>query len=723
MKQIVQNLKNGTTQLIESPCPLVKDDCLLIATRSSVLSVGTEKMLVEFGRSSYLSKAKQQPDKVKQVLDKIKTDGIISTYDAVINKLNELKVLGNCNAGVVINVGKSVEGFVTGDRVVSNGPHAEVVCVPKNLCVKIPDNVSYEEAAFAVLGSIALQGIRLSKPNLGERYIVYGTGLIGLLAIQILIANGCHVLGVDYNESRLNLAQKFGAAVTNLNDEHNLLSHASSFTNGYGADGVIITAATTSNLPVQHAAQMCRKRGRIVLIGSTGLKLYREEFYNKELTFQISSSYGPGRYDPNYEEKGQDYPFGYVRWTAQRNIQSVLEVMSTNKIQVKPLITHRFQFDEAIKAYEMILEGKEPYIGVVLNYKHDVNAEIPVKIDLFEKPGVKKSPKNEDAANKQVRIGFIGAGNFSSQVLLPAIKNNDAELKIIASSKGLSAAIMGKRFGFAAAASKAEEVFDDQTINTVFVTTRHDSHADYTLQALKAGKNVFVEKPLCLTEQELESIIAYQKEKEGFLEKEKPILMVGFNRRFSPFARHMKKLISNIDEPKSLIITVNAGTVPAEQWTQDKQIGGGRIIGEGCHFIDLARFLVGQPICGYTVNFLRDKKISYCNDTVSFTLEFSDGSIAAVHYFANGHKLYPKERVELFCAGRILVLDNFRRLVGYGWPEFKKSRSLKQDKGHQAEVGAFIDAVKKGHTAPVPFDELIEVSRVSLAIAGRCIQG
>ncbi len=722
MKQIVQSLKDGTTQLIESPSPSVKEDCLLIATRSSVLSVGTEKVLVEFGRSSYLSKAKQQPDKVKQVLDKIKTDGVISTYDAVKNKLNELKVLGNCNAGVVIGIGRNVEGFSIGDRVVSNGPHAEVVCISKNLCVKIPTAVSDEEAAFAVLGSIALQGIRLSKPTLGERFVVYGTGLIGLLAIQILIANGCHVLGIDYDESRLGLAERFGAQVVNLSVGHNLLSSSSCFSNGCGADGVIITASTTSSQPVQQAAQMCRKRGRIVLIGATGMKLYREEFYNKELSFQVSSSYGPGRYDPTYEDKGQDYPFAYVRWTARRNIQAVLELMSTNKIQVKPLITHRYQFDEALRAYEMILEAKEPYIGVVLQYKYWENAEMPVKIDLFEKQGPQISSKAVDHAHKQVRIGFIGAGNFSSQVLLPAIKKNDVELKIITSSKGLSASIVGRRFGFAAAASKAEEVFGDQTINTVFITTRHDSHAHYTLRALKAGKNVFVEKPLCLTEQELESIIAFQKEKEAVVENEKPILMVGFNRRFSPFARQMKTLTSNLDEPKSLIITVNAGHVSAEHWTQDQQVGGGRIIGEACHFIDLARFLVNQSICGYTVNFIGDKRIGCGKDTVSFTLKFSDGSIATVHYFANGHKLYPKERVELFCAGRILVLDNFRQLVGYGWPAFKKTRRLKQDKGHQEEVDTFINAIKKGLNAPIPFEELIEVSRFSLAIAGRCVQ-
>lgn len=710
IKQILQNLKNGQMELIKVPCPIVKPGHLLVKTAFSVISVGTERMLVEFGKANYLSKAKQQPDKVKQVLDKLKTDGILSTLNSIQAKLDQPLPLGYSNAGTVIEVGKGVDNFNIGDRVITNGPHSEVVCVPKNLCAKIPEEVNDEEAAFTVLASIALQGVRLAQPTLGENFVVTGLGLVGLLVVQILIAQGCQVLAIDFNKDRLGLARRFGAQIVDLSKGEDPISGGLTFSKGRGVDGVVITASTKSSKPVHQAAQMCRKRGRIVLVGVTGLELSRADFYEKELTFQVSCSYGPGRYDKEYEIKGHDYPFGLVRWTEQRNFEAVLQMMKEKRLNILPLISHRFPFEGADEAYKLI-SSKESSLGIVLQYTSKKEKEPK---DLFSRNII--LAHKEDIPGKPVEpvVGVIGAGNFTSHTLLPALKKIKARLKVIASSGGVSGTHLGKKYGFEESTTDVDKIFNDPEINVVFITTRHNSHAQFVCQALEAGKNVFVEKPLSINKDGLEKVIESYKKTRG---ENNPILMVGFNRRFAPHIQKMKSLLDAINEPKSFIITVNAGQIPADHWTQDTDVGGGRIIGEGCHFIDLMRFLVGHPISKIKTTMIGSSSdLDVRNDKVTFTLTFTDGSFGTVHYLANGHKSFPKERVEVFCGGEILALDNFRVLRGYGWPGFKTMRLLRQDKGHNEEISNFFEAVKKGNAVPISAEEIFEVTRVSFKI-------
>jgi predicted dehydrogenase/threonine dehydrogenase-like Zn-dependent dehydrogenase len=710
MKQILQNLKTGKTELMEVPCPIVKPGHLLIETAFSVISAGTERMLVEFGKANYLSKAKQQPDKVKQVFDKLKTDGILSTLNSVQAKLDQPLPLGYSNAGTVIEVGKGVDNFNIGDRVISNGPHSEVVCVPKNLCAKIPEGVSDEEAAFTVLASIALQGVRLARPTLGENFVVTGLGLIGQLVVQILIAQGCQVLAIDFDKDRLGLAKRFGAETVDLSKGEDLISKGLAFSKGQGVDGVIIAASTKSSEPVHQAARMCRKRGRIVLVGVTGLELSRADFYEKELTFQVSCSYGPGRYDKEYEIKGQDYPFGLVRWTEQRNFEAILQMMQDKRLNVLPLISHRFPFEKAEAAYKLI-SSRESSLGIVLQYSLKKEKESK---DLFSRNIILVQSKNAEKNPIEPVIGMIGAGNFTNQVLLPALKKTNVRLKSIASSGGVSGTYLGKKYGFEQSITDVDRIFNDPEINVIFITTRHNSHAQFVCRALEAGKNVFVEKPMAITLEELEKVIEIYNNSR---KQNSPTLMVGFNRRFAPHIVKMKSLLDTIKEPKSFIITVNAGQIPADHWTQDPKVGGGRIIGEGCHFIDLMRFLVGHPITGVKSTVIGNySKVEPRSDKITFTMTFADGSFGTVHYLANGHKSFPKERVEVFCAGRILSLDNFRVLRGYGWPGFKKMRLLRQDKGHAAEIQKFIEAIKEGKKAPISAEEIFEVTRVSFEI-------
>jgi len=710
MKQILQNLKTGKTELMEIPCPIVKPGHLLIKTVFSVISAGTERMLVEFGKANYLSKARQQPDKVKQVLNKLKTDGILSTLSSVQAKLDQPLPLGYSNAGTVIEIGKGVDNFNIGDRVISNGPHSEVVCVPKNLCAKIPEGVGDEEAAFTVLASIALQGVRLARPTLGENFVVTGLGLIGQVVVQILIAQGCQVLAIDFDKNRLELSRKFGAQTVDLSKGEDPISKGLEFSKGQGVDGVIIAASTKSSEPVHQAAQMCRKRGRIVLVGVTGLELSRADFYKKELTFQVSCSYGPGRYDTKYEIEGQDYPFGLVRWTEQRNFEAILQMMQDKRLNVLPLVSHRFPFEEAEEAYKLI-SSKESFLGIVLQYPLKKEKESK---DLFSRNIILVQNKNVEKKPIEPVVGMIGAGNFTNQVLLPALKKTNVRLKSIASSRGVSGTHLGKKYGFEQSITDVDMIFKDPEINVVFITTRHNSHAQFVCRALEAGKNVFVEKPLAITSEELKRVIGIYNNSR---KQNSPTLMVGFNRRFAPHIVKMKSLLDTIREPKSFIIIINAGKIPADHWTQDPEVGGGRIIGEGCHFIDLLRFLVGHPISKVKSTIIGNySKIEKRNDKVTFTLSFTDGSFGTVHYLANGHKSFPKERVEVFCAGRILALDNFRLLRGYGWPGFKTMRLLRQDKGHTAEVQKFIEAIKEGKESPISAEELFEVTRVSFEI-------
>jgi predicted dehydrogenase/threonine dehydrogenase-like Zn-dependent dehydrogenase len=690
-------------------------------------------MLVEFGKANLLDKARQQPDKVRMVLDKIKTDGLVPTLEAVQSKLDQPLPMGYSNAGVVLEVGAGVEGFRVGDRIVSNGPHAEVVCVPKNLCAKIPDPVSDEAAAFTVLGAIALQGIRLAQPTLGETFVVTGLGLIGLITVQLLQAQGCRVLGIDFDRQKLDLARKFGAETVDLSCGEDPLAAAAVFSQGRGVDGVLITASTKSNEPVHQAAQMCRKRGRIVLVGVVGLELSRADFYEKELSFQVSCSYGPGRYDSAYEVGGQDYPLGFVRWTAQRNFEAVLDVLATQKLDIEPLISHRYPLDQAPAAYEL-LGSNQPSLGILLQYptveERSPNQVLQRTIQLGEtvqdsstsQPG---TPNQEQRTNPI--LGLIGAGNYASRILIPAFKTTGVPIKAVATSGGVSGVYVGRKFGVQQATTDTASLLADPEINTLVIATRHDSHAQLVCQALNAGKHVFVEKPLAIASDQLDEIKStYTSVLSSGIS---PLLMVGFNRRFAPQIQKIKSLLTSLKEPKAMVMTVNAGAIPPDHWTQDAAIGGGRIIGEACHFIDLLRYLADSSIVSVQTTTMGtypsqpplgkegQEGVAIRDDKVSFTLTFADGSLGTVHYLANGHKSFPKERLEIFCAGRILQLDNFRKLQGYGWSGFKTMNLWKQDKGNNACVAAFIDAVSCGKLAPIPFEELVEVTRVSFEIA------
>ncbi|NBQ67467.1 MAG: dehydrogenase [Nitrosomonadaceae bacterium] len=708
MKQILQNLRTGATEVAEIPCPHVNDGQLLIRTTQSLISAGTERMLVDFGKANPIAKARQQPDKVRMVLDKIKTDGLMPTFETVRNKLEQPLPLGYCNVGEVLALGRGVEGFAVGDRIASNGKHAEVVSVPVNLCARIPDGVSDEAAAFTVIGAIALQGIRLVQPTLGEAVVVTGLGLIGQLAVQLLRANGCRVLGIDFDLAKLELAKSFGAEVVNLSAGEDPVLAAECFSRGRGVDAVLVTAATQSSEPMHQAALMCRKRGRIVLVGVTGLELSRDDFFKKELTFQVSASYGPGRYDPDYEEKGHDYPVAFVRWTEQRNFEAVLDMMAGGKVDVQPLISHRFNLEQIEAAYAVV-GGSEPSMGILLEYPTRIE-----KTDAMLRESTVRlvGEHSLERKGKAPSVAFVGSGNYATGVLIPAFKEAGTHLASVASNAGVSGVHAGKKYGFDETTTDADKLFADSSVDALVITTRHNSHARFVLQALEAGKHLFVEKPLCLTLTELDEIEAVyaRMEEQG----KAPLVMVGFNRRFAPQVQKIKSLLTGVSGPKSFVMTVNAGSIPADHWTQDNEIGGGRIIGEGCHFIDLLCFLAGHPIVTHS----RMAMSSVTGDTVSLQLGFADGSIGTVHYFANGCKAFPKERLEIFAAGHVLQLDNFRKLKGYAWPGFRSMNLWGQDKGQKACVAAFVNAIRGGGEVPIAFSEIVAVTRASIEMAG-----
>jgi predicted dehydrogenase/threonine dehydrogenase-like Zn-dependent dehydrogenase len=706
MKQILQDMSNGGTYLTESPTPQVTNGKLIIDSSVTLISAGTERMLVDFGRASLIDKARQQPDKVKMVVGKVQTDGLITTVDAVRSKLAQPLPLGYSNVGRVKSFGKGVVGFKAGDRVVSNGPHADVVRVPRNLCAHIPNNVSDEEATFTIVASIGLQGIRLAEPALGEAFVVTGVGLIGLLVVQLLLAHGCRVLAIDFDETKLELAKHFGAEVCNPSKGEDSVAAGIAFSRGHGVDGVIITASTKSNDPVIQAARMSRKRGRIILVGVTGLELSRADFYEKELSFQVSCSYGPGRYDPNYEEKGQDYPYGLVRWTEQRNFEAVLDMMSSGQLDVKPLITHYFDFEDMQNAYGLLTTDKSA-LGILLQYRSAPKSRHIETLEL-------KSAA-QFTAEKPI-VGFIGAGNYASRILIPAFKKAGAQLHTISTSGGTNGVVHGRKAGFAKTTTDTQTMLCDPAVNTICIVTRHNSHAGFVCEALKAGKHVFVEKPLAINYEELSEVESSYYGDNG--SGEKMILMVGFNRRFSPQIQKMKALLSPVKEPKSFIMTMNAGAIPANHWTQDNDIGGGRIIGEACHFVDLMRFLVGHPIVSVQACRMGDSgAAAVTEDKSSIILRFSDGSFGTIHYLANGPASFPKERVEVFAAGRVLQLDNFRKLKGFGWPGFRKMNLWRQDKGQNACAAAFLRSIEDGTEAPIPAIELFEVAKITIEIA------
>jgi predicted dehydrogenase/threonine dehydrogenase-like Zn-dependent dehydrogenase len=693
MKQIIQDLKNGNTILEEVPAPLVNPGQVLIQSTRSLVSLGTERMLVEFGKANFFQKARQQPDKVIEVINKVKTDGLQPTVNAVFNKLSQPLPLGYCNVGKVIGVGKGVEDFVVGDRVASNGHHAEYVSVPKNLVVKIPDEVSDEEAAFTVIGAIGLQGIRLVNPTFGEAVIVVGLGLIGLITAQMLKANGCQVIGFDYDPAKVDLAKSFGIDAVNPGEGIDQIAYVREATHNVGADAVIITASNKSNEIISQSAKMSRKRGRIILVGVIGLDISRADFFEKELTFQVSCSYGPGRYDDDYEQKGQDYPLPYVRWTVKRNFEAVLNGIANKSIRVEPLITERVPLDDYLQIYGDMAGSKS--IASVLVYPEKSG-------DPLRSVNV---ASNQLAAGKGT-VGIIGAGNFTSAMILPCLKKTPANLKYISSSGGLSGTTLAKKFSVAQSTTDNALILQDQEVDLVMVTTRHNAHAKMVIEALKAGKSVFVEKPLALNHEELDAVLNAYKESGR-------TVSVGFNRRFAPLAIQMKKALGSGGTPMNITATMNAGFIPRNVWVHDMEVGGGRIIGEACHFIDLISYLCGSKVKAVCMNAMGTDPQENTDNAI-ILLKYENGTNAVINYFANGSKAYSKERIEVYHQERTLVMDNWRKLKGYGFKKFT-SASSSQDKGHQNQFNLLIESVQNGGNPIIPIDELINTTKASFA--------
>jgi predicted dehydrogenase/threonine dehydrogenase-like Zn-dependent dehydrogenase len=700
MKQLLQNIKNGNTLVEDVPTPTPREGMALVKVSASLVSAGTERMVVEFAEKSYLGKARSRPDLVKQTLDKAKREGVMPTVQAVFNRLDQPMALGYSSAGTIVALGKNMQGFKVGQRVACAGggyaTHAEYNVVPRNLLTPLPKNVDFESAAFTTLGAIALHGFRLAEPQLGENVAVIGLGLLGLLTIQMAAAAGCNVLGIDLDPKRIKLATSLGLeAVTRPQAE----SASQAFTANRGFDSVIICADTSSNDPVELAGVIARDRAKVVATGAVGLNIPRKIYYEKEIAFINSRSYGPGRYDSNYEENGNDYPIGYIRWTEGRNFQAVVEMMASYKLQVTSLISHRFPIEDGAKAYEVITgKKKEAFLGVLLTYGSKEKREMSNKVvfPLFSRP------------SSLVTMGVLGAGLYANATLLPVIKNNkDFELVGIASSGGLHAQHSGKKFGFQYATSSEDEIINDPKINTVVILTRHDSHAELVVKALKAGKHVFVEKPLAINSKQL-SVVSKQ-----LLTTDHCLLTTGFNRRFSPLAQSLHSLLVTRHEPLHAHYRINAGYLPLNHWTQDESLGGGRIIGEACHFIDLISFLVGASPVSVAAHALPNQG-KYREDNVSMTFTFPDGSIGVVDYLANGDKSFPKERLEVFCEGMIAVLDDYVSLTTVKDGK-KKVESMAQDKGWKAEMTAFAAAIKNGGEPPIPYEQLIGVTKSTFA--------
>lgn len=732
MKQLLQNLRSGETLVTEVPVPTPQPGSVLVRTAASLVSAGTERMVVDFAEKSLAAKARSRPDLARQLWDKAKREGWLSTIDAAFNRLDQPMPLGYSSTGTVVAVGASVHDLRVGQRVACAGGgyavHAEYAVIPQNLVAQIPDVVNFDSAAFTTLGAIALQGYRLAGVQLGERVAVIGVGLLGLLTARIAQAAGCVVLGIDIDPARVDFARAIGIDTVHRSEAE---TSSASFARGRGCDAVLICADTTSDDPVNLAGVIARDRATVVAIGAVGLNIPRRVYFEKELSFVNSRSYGPGRYDPAYEEGGADYPIGYVRWTEGRNLEAIVDLIAAGALKVADLITHRFLIDEAPSAYALIT-GKtaESFLGVLLTYPgaddvSDSDGSIGDKI-IFD------SPKPSAAA----RLGVLGAGNFANVVLLPAIcKLDHLDLVGIASASGVSAQHAAKKYGFGYAASSAEQILTDDDINTIAVLTRHNLHAEQTIAALRDGKNVFCEKPLALTEDELSEVwkalqqSGYPSESADehlgdddnieavskSVVSTNSLLMVGYNRRFAPLARELKSFLGRQDEPLVVQYRVNAGFIPRTHWVHDQEQGGGRIIGEACHFIDFLTFLVGVPPTSVSAIGLPDAE-HYLEDNVILSFNFPDGSIGSVTYLANGDKSVPKERVEVFCAGQVAILDDFRKLEIYDAGKHRVIRSrFKQDKGHRAEWQVFINAIRNGEPAPIPYPELFAVSRASFA--------
>ncbi len=706
MKQLLQNLKTGEGLVADVPAPVAQRGRVLVRAAASLVSAGTERAFVELGRKSLLGKAKERPDLVGKVIEKVKSEGLLSTLQSVREKLDESHALGYSAAGLVVEVGEEVTEFRAGDRVACAGTgyaaHAELLSVPKNLCVRLPDGVDFESAAFATLGAIALQGVRLAEPTLGESVVVIGLGLIGQLAAQLLRANGCRVFGVDLDPSRVELAKRLGADDGCAADA-DVKQAVLRWSRGRGADAVLLTAATQSDEPIELAGEISRLRGRVVAVGLVGMNVPRAVYFQRELTLRVSMSYGPGRYDPEYEERGRDYPLPYVRWTEGRNLEAFLDLVAAGSVQTAPLVTHRFAVEEGERAYQLISgDARESYLGILIKY----DAEREVERHVRNRTSQLKS----QTSNASVRVGIIGAGDYARRMLLPHLKAEGVEFVSIATASGVTARDVGARYGFARFVSGAEEVLTEAGVNLVVIATRHDTHAELARRALERGLDVFVEKPLALDDEELDALLAAADASKGRL-------TVGFNRRFSPHARAAREFFQDRRAPLSILYRVNAGRVPRTHWTQDAREGGGRIRGEVCHFVDFMQYVTGARATRvYAESVTSTDREAVDDDSVFITLKFADGSNGSIAYLAEGDRALPKERVEIFGAGRAFVIEDFRAAAEYAGGRETRTRLRAQDKGQREQVRAVCAALREGGPAPIPLEELANTTRTTFRI-------
>ena len=700
MKIMLQDLKQGKTFIEEVPMPNCGVNEVLIKVDKSIISLGTEKMIVEFGKSSYLQKAKQQPDKVKMVKNKIKTDGLVPTFNAVMTKLNEPMPLGYSNAGTVIDVGSNVQEFNIGDKVVSNGHHSEIVAVNKNLVAKVPDNVSDDQAAFTVIGSISLQGLRVFKPTLGETVVVIGLGLLGQITMDLLKINGCRPIGIDLDQYKVDIAKKRHSEVYNSSIE-NVDEIIQNISDRKGVDGVIITAATKSNAPIEKAVEYCRKKGRIVAVGAINMDIPRPLFYEKELEFYISTSYGPGRYDNDYEINGVDYPLGYVRWTENRNFQAILQLLNSKLLDFTYLISKDVDFENMGIAYQEMLTDTQAF-GYLIKYPSIDNVDKTKKVILDEPLSVSQENRKQSLV-----AGLVGAGNFSKSTLGPILLKSNSKIKTVVTSKGVSGTLLARRLKASISSTSLDDIFNDEDINTVIISTRHNSHADLVVRALESGKHIFVEKPLALNLNELKNIVKVYNALEY-----KPKLFVGFNRRFSPLTQKVKTIFKGSESRMVINIMMNAGFIPADVWVHDPKSGGGRVIGEGCHLVDLVSALTDSEVESVYSTALNSDSSHIVNDNVSINLKMKNGAIAVIQYFSNGSKMSPKEKVFISADGKSVEIDNWRKINGYGC--FSKSLWV-QDKGHKNEVSEFIESIVKGNSSPISFSSLINTTLATFA--------
>jgi predicted dehydrogenase/threonine dehydrogenase-like Zn-dependent dehydrogenase len=708
MKTLLQNLRGGPVAVVDVPAPALQPGGVLVQTAASAVSAGTERMVVDLAQSSLAGKARQRPDLVRQVIGKVKKDGIAATLRSVRSRLDDPMTLGYSSAGTVLAAGSQVRSLAVGDRVACAGGgyavHAEVVYVPQNLVVKLPDQVDFDSAAFTTLGAVALQGLRLAAPQLGESVAVIGLGLLGQITCQLLAAAGCQVFGLDLNPRRVEMALSHGAHFASV-DAVKLAELVAQQTGSLGVDAVLITAGTSSNEPVILAAEIARVQGRVVAVGAVGMDLPRRPYFDKELTFQVSRSYGPGRYDPEYEEKGRDYPAGYVRWTENRNMQAFVDQLGADRIDIKSLITHRFSMNNAPDAYKMILGSENStYLGILIEYPQELAAS-----NVFDSAPTVRKPQGD-----AIGFGLIGAGLYAKSTLLPALaKVTTLKPVAVATAGGPSAAHMSKKYGFAHAGTSAGEAIQHPEVSALIIATRHHLHAEQVIAALDAGKDVFCEKPLCLTASELDEILAAYQAASTRDPAQAPSLMVGFNRRFAPLTLKLREFLP-ADQARIMHYRVNAGFIPQAHWTQDPEQGGGRLLGEGCHFIDLLMHLAESPITNISAQALPDQG-RYSRDNLQITLRFSNGSLGTIQYLANADSSLPKEQIQVHCGGRSALLDNFKRLVT---SERGRSRTVKspggQDKGHQAELHAWAHALSVGGPAPISLAEIVNSTRATL---------